>query len=186
MENNYIAFSSLGLLTIKSVEKLVNLSDSNEKNILTDILTEELLGSAGTEDLKDEVHTDKKAKLIPFERVDDENLCSKVENFRNIEVTSYLTDDEVKDAWRRDLDSENDEKVMLFSVEDAPREDNVVTVSNFILDEQTKSLENQRKLKEIEVMKLYKKTASERVRSTSSKKTGQIYDIGIILNKKTG
>lgn len=164
---NFLLTSIFRVLTPEEISELTSSSNGESRSSLTDIINQRLDGIS--HDFSD---SEKMAKILPFKsnKKDEEEVFEdKVKSGKRVEecIIRFFERRKVKDTA---LDEKGD----------------LVETSSFIFKEKERFAYSQSKLKQIEVLGLYKKNAAVDVDQMRAMKDdfSQSVDSGVLINKK--
>ncbi len=198
-----ILMDVLRIITPDEIGELTNMTTSDYRVPLTGIIEKKVSGNFINHDHEDE----KKAKIIPLnenkESTEFQEIkpnIERVEEIANSLSSEIIKEDKPTDSQPATKDIFKNHEASniseLLTPETANKKENSrqkesesdFSSTVFILNEHAKSQKNQKKLKEIEVYGLYKKTASVSIEQEKKLKDdlSKSSSSGILVNKKTG
>jgi hypothetical protein len=167
------------ILTPEEIGILTTVTESVHKQSLVDLLTEKCLAKKKTAEGESEnkpASDEEKAKEVAEEVQKDKVEASSVEQVKEVE---NVKDEEVKEVSSK-------RKKRIFEEEEEEVVEEMVDLTSFILDEQKKTKELEKKIKKNEIYKNYQdhSKASIGQQKVNKNDLGKSANIGILINKK--
>ncbi len=168
----------LRILTHFEIDELTTESVGGEKVSLTKMLLDKISKKQVQSPVKEKIENEQervesKAKIIPFGKAIADDY--KIENIKSSEKV-------IKEDIKNKLSTED---IVLGKQEEEIVEEKIDS-NVFILDEQRKSKESQRKLREKEIVHLYQQNAAVAIdqERINNKDLSKSTDVGVLINKR--